>query len=234
MPNIQTFENQDEIDEFLIKLFTDISHSEIKKKNSFSIALSGGTTPLSFYEKLSKKKDILWDKIHIFFVDERMVPDSSSTSNIYQINKVLINSLRLKNVHYINKEIEEKDAALEYALDIKSFFKDEKPSFDFILLGIGKDGHTASIFPDTDAMKEREKIIVLTQKKEDNFLRMSFSLSLINHAKNIVFIASGHSKVDVIKKIFLDKDSSLPVVHVKSNKNIYFCLDRKSAKFLDL
>ncbi len=233
---IKIFPSKNDIDNFLLDLFIDLSKKEIEKKGFFSIALSGGKTPLSFYEKLSKQKDILWDKIHIFFVDERMVSSSLDNSNIFWINKLLIKPLSLKkeNIHYINKELDEQDSAIEYELEIKSFLKNELPSIDFILLGIGKDGHTASIFPNTKAMREKEKLILLTDKDDEKFSRMSFSFPLINHAKNIVFLTFGDNKSEIIKKIIQDKDFSLPATHVKAKENLLFLLDEKASKFIDL
>jgi len=233
---IKVFETKDLAEDFLIKLFEKLSKDAIEEKGYFSVALSGGQTPLSFYKKLSKQKDILWDKIHIFFVDERMISDDDENSNIYQINKYLIKPLNLKkeNIHYINKEIDTIDAALEYELEIKSFMKEEMPSFDFILLGIGKDGHTASLFPNSNNLKEKEKLIVLDQKEEEAFDRLSFTFPLINNAKNIVFLAFLQNKASIIKRILLDKDHRLPATQIKAREKLYFILDKKAAIFMDL
>nr|NGX30546.1 6-phosphogluconolactonase [Candidatus Anoxychlamydiales bacterium] len=220
----------------LIDLFTQIISQAIEKNNKAYIALSGGKTPLSFYQNLSKQKHLSWDKIHIFFVDERMVSNLDEKSNIYQIEKHLIKPLNLKkeNIHYINKDIDILDAIKEYELDIKSFLHEEKPSFDLILLGIGEDGHTASLFPNSDTLKEEEKFVVLASKKDEDFDRVSFSYPLINLAKNVMFLTLGENKANIIKKIFLDKNRFLPAFHVKAQDNLYYILDKKAAKFIDL
>jgi len=233
---IKVFENKDLAEDYLVRLFDKLSNEAIEEKGYFTIALSGGQTPLSFYEKLTKQKDILWDKIHIFFVDERMISDDDENSNIYQINKNLIKPLNInkKNLHYINKEIDTIDSAQEYELEIKSFMKQEMPSFDLIILGIGKDGHTASLFPNSQTLKEKEKLITLDQKNEESFDRLSFTFPLINHAKNIVFLAFLQNKASIIKRVLLDKDHRLPATLVKATDKLYFILDKKAAIFMDL
>lgn len=237
MREIKMFEDIDDMNFYLIDLFKQITTKAIEKNGKASIALSGGKTPLSFYQSLSKQKHLNWDKIHIFFVDERMVSNLDEKSNIYQIEKHLIQPLNLKkeNIHYINKDIDILDAIEEYELEIKSFVHEEKPSFDLILLGIGEDGHTASLFPSADVfLKEKEKLVVLASKIDEDFDRVSFSYPLINLANNVLFLALGENKASIIKRMFIDKDRSLPAFHVKNKGKLYFILDKKAAKFIDL
>jgi len=236
MGTIKMFDDLEDMNFYLIDLFTQIILEAIEKNNKAYIALSGGSTPLSFYKDLSKQKHLDWDKIHIFFVDERMVSNLDEKSNIYQIEKFLIKPLNLKkeNIHYISKDIDILDAIKEYELDIKSFLHVEKPSFDFVLLGIGEDGHTASLFPNSNTLKEDKKFVVLASKKEEDFDRVSFSYSLINLAKNVVFLTIGENKANIIKKILLDKERSLPAFHIRAQDNLFYILDRKAAKFIDL
>ncbi|NGX34545.1 MAG: 6-phosphogluconolactonase [Candidatus Anoxychlamydiales bacterium] len=236
MRTIKMFDDIEDMNFYLIDLFTHITTKAIEKNDKAYIALSGGKTPLSFYQILSKQKHLNWDKIHIFFVDERMVSNLDEKSNIYQIDKFLIKPLNLKkeNIHYINKDIDILDAIEEYELDIKSFLHVEKPSFDLILLGIGEDGHTASLFPNADVLKEEDKFVVLASKKDEDFDRVSFSYPLLNLAKNVIFLTLGESKANIIKKILLDKDRSLPAFRVNAQDNLYYILDKKAAKFIDL
>ncbi|MBN2479260.1 MAG: 6-phosphogluconolactonase [Parachlamydiales bacterium] len=233
MKKIQKFENQNDLNTFLVDFFIKKSTDEIvEKKGYFTVAISGGKTPLSFLAILAKEPKILWDKIFLFFVDERMLENTSEVSNIYQINKYLIHPLKLKNVFYINKDIDDKDAALEYELQIKAILKQEKPSFDLVLLGIGKDGHTASIFPESEIFHQKEKLVDVTQKKEESFSRISMTLPLINNSKNIAFIAVGDNKAEIIKRILIDNDKKLPAANVHAKELLYFLLDKKAAKFL--
>lgn len=233
---IKTFTTKEEIDKFLIKYFKELSIKYINEKGSFNIALSGGSTPFSFYEKLSKEKDISWDKIFIFFVDERIVSNTDFKSNVYQIKKALIDPIKLsdKNVFYINKDIDEDDSSKEYELSLKAHFKDDMPSFDFILLGIGDDGHTASLFPNTALLKEKKDLIGTTKKQGDDFFRMSFTYPLINNSKNSVFMATGDNKKTIIKRILIDKDKNLPATHVKAKESLIYLLDEKASCLLSL
>ncbi|OGN59222.1 MAG: 6-phosphogluconolactonase [Chlamydiae bacterium RIFCSPHIGHO2_12_FULL_27_8] len=226
---ILTFENTFERDNFLVLEFTKKSIFEIEKKGFFSVALSGGETPISFYKKLSEEKKILWNKIHIFFVDERMVEDGSKVSNTYHINEALIKPLSLKNVHYIDKDLDSKDASLEYELEIKSFFKNENPSFDFIVLGLGKDGHTASLFPDRLDLLKSKNLVVSSQKEEENFYRITFTYHLINDAKNIFILACGENKASIVKKV-IDNDKSYPACHIKAKESCKLLIDKKASQ----
>ncbi|NGX35904.1 MAG: 6-phosphogluconolactonase [Candidatus Anoxychlamydiales bacterium] len=237
MRTIKVFDEIEDLNYFLFDLIKNISVQAIEKKGFFSLALSGGSTPLNFYDYLASKKHLDWEKFHVFFVDERLVSDLNEISNIYQINKRLIKPLNLKKeqIHYINKEIDPEDAQNEYELEIKdSLSHEEHPSFDLILLGIGKDGHTASLFPNTDILHEKEKLISLVQKEDEEFERLSFTYPLINNAKNVLFLALGENKASIIKKVLIDKDGKYPAQHIKAKENLYFILDKKAAKFIDL
>jgi 6-phosphogluconolactonase len=225
---------KDQLVSYLVNYFKELSKKEINKKGFFNIALSGGSTPLEFYEKLSLEKDINWDKIYIFFVDERMVSNLDIKSNIYQIKKTLIDKINIKNVFYINKELNLEDAREEYELFIKDHFKEKKPSFDFILLGLGEDGHSASIFPESDLIHEKKDLIGFDQKKGDGFFRMSFTFELINRSKNIVFLITGDKKKFIVKKLLLDKDLSVVASKVKAKDNMVYLLDEKAAYFFKL
>ena len=234
MKEVLSFETKDELENSLLDFFINQQKNAVEKKGLFCIALSGGNTPLSFYEKLANKINIKWDKTHIFFVDDRMVKDDSNVSNTHQIKKVLLDKIVIpeENIHFIDKSLDENDAALEYELEIKSFFKEEVPSFDFILLGIGEDGHMASLFPHSDTLKEKNKLVVSSSTKQESFFRISFSLKLINHTKVVVFMVVGNNKARIIKKIIQDKDIRCPATHVKAKEKVVFFLDSKAAIFL--
>lgn len=199
-----------------------------------NIALSGGSTPQLMFEKLAKLTKLDWKYINVFLVDERYVSPDSKNSNFNMINKHLLNNInipsenikKIKYVDDINKSVRKYKNMLieEFSLTPESPY----PMFDLIHLGIGEDGHTASIF---DPQKiNNNKLIDITKGKK--FKRITFTYKIINHAKNILFLATGDDKKDIIKKI-LQKDKRYAAANVENKGNIYFLLDKKSATLVN-
>lgn len=231
MTSIKVFDDESMMIRSLVDLFKTKSKEEIKKKGYFTIALSGGKTPTPFFDVLAKEKGILWDKIYLFFVDERYVPFNDQKNNGLLVKKHLINHIKIpaKNVFYIDTSLAIKDSVLDYEKKLNSFFKKNKISFDFTLLGLGTDGHIASIFTKSEALKKEP--VLITHKKEDPFKRISLSLFLINQSKNIIFLIIGQEKKEIVRKLLVKKNKNLAASYV-SCKNIHFFLDQNAAQFL--
>jgi 6-phosphogluconolactonase len=230
---LKTFKNEKFLFSFFLKMLKELSKEEIEKKGFFTLALSGGKTPIKLFKELAlHKKDISWDKFYIFFVDERCVPFKDEKNNGHMIQKHLIKPLKIKNVFYMNTEKDPKVSALEYEKTIKKFFSSEKPIFDLVMLGLGEDGHVASLFPNSPSLKEKKRLVVETEKKGESFKRISFTFSLINNSKNIVFLVTGAKKAHILKKFLKDKDKSLPASFVKAKKNGYVLMDKDAPAFL--
>ncbi|MBC8412830.1 6-phosphogluconolactonase, partial [bacterium] len=147
------FDNMEDMSDFAMEQWSDVCRRAIEARGIFTVALSGGSTPITLYQKLAARDDLPWDKTHFFIVDERFVPYDSTASNFRMINRALLLhiSVPAKNIHPIlTVGVSAASAAEKYERDIAAFFKlPEKtlPSFDLILLGMGEDGHTASLFP---------------------------------------------------------------------------------------
>ncbi|MCF8002167.1 MAG: 6-phosphogluconolactonase [Halanaerobiales bacterium] len=198
-----------------------------------NIAFSGGNTPQLMFEKLSKLTNLNWAKVNIFLVDERYISLDNKNSNFNMIKKHLLNNIdipseNIKNINYLN-DINE--AVKEYKNKLIEQFsltpKNPYPVFDLIHLGIGGDGHTASIF-DHQKINKNKLIDITTGKK---YKRITFTYKILNHAKNILFLATGKEKKDIIKKV-LQKDKRYPAANVETKGNIYFLLDKESASLI--
>jgi 6-phosphogluconolactonase len=188
--------------------FLEIANSSILKKGVFRVALSGGSTPRQLYSLLSTDKFRLrcdWSNIHFFWGDERCVPPDDMRSNYRTVFDILLRKLALpdENIHRIKGERGEV-AAVEYEKEIKRVFKIKGrsfPEFDLILLGMGEDGHTASIFPYTHAVRGDNKIVTALSPDKLKVPRITLTPPVINNARNIIFLVSGSKKASVLKEV---------------------------------
>ncbi|MGL5793893.1 MAG: 6-phosphogluconolactonase [Waterburya sp.] len=177
----------------------------IESRERFTIALSGGSTPKPIYEALATQS-LPWEKIHIFWGDERYVPKTHSDSNQLMARQAWLDKVSIpdSNIHPLNTTAGDpiQDAQLHEA-ELQQFFQTqpgEIPVFDLILLGMGDDGHTASLFPHTEALTVRDRLITVGNK--DGQPRLTFTVPLINHARCVMFVVAGASKRPALKEIF--------------------------------
>jgi 6-phosphogluconolactonase len=238
--NIFVFDDNEGVADYAVTLWIEMSSEAIVDKGSFMAALSGGKTPVEFYKRLAASKDVLsWDRIHIFFADERFVPPAHRESNYGLIKKHLLSHVKMpdENVHRIQTEgITLVQSATRYEEDIRRFFGykgDTMPRFDLIMLGIGEDGHTASLFPGKVSLKERTRLAIpVTAEKFPN-KRITLTLPAINSARKIMFLVSGRDKAKVVKQIVEGKRSGLPVSRVQPKQGVvYFVIDKRAASLL--
>jgi 6-phosphogluconolactonase len=163
----------------------------------FSLALSGGSTPKILFELLASdayKSRIDWPRVEIFFADERCVPPEHADSNFRMANETLLSKVPIprENVHRMRGEIEPNEAAKEYGEMLKERFNDD--GLDMLLLGMGDDGHTASLFPGTEALKEAKHRCVANFVPKLNTWRITLSAPFINRANKILVLVTGQSK----------------------------------------
>jgi len=238
--NIFIFDKYDQISDFAVEKWKEISADAIRSKDFFTVALSGGKTPTAFYEKLSNcRKGLFWNKTHLFLVDERFVPSDHEQSNYRMIKEYLLNGLKIpmENIHSIStQETTPEKSSENYEKDLRDFFNlntGEIPTFDLVMLGIGEDGHTASLFPRTSSLRESRRLVVPVTVNRLRNKRISITLPVINNAKNIIFLVSGYDKAEVMKEIMEEKNMMLPATRVNPEKgNTIFLLDEKAASLL--
>lgn len=188
----------------------------LKSQNEIYIALSGGNTPKLFFNELADFQDhIPWDKIHIFWSDERCVPPDDEDSNYRMTKRYLFDKIDIpsSNIHRIlgeaEPELEEKRYSDEISQNIK--FKNGWPVFDWIMLGLGEDGHIASLFPGSDVLGETKAISVVAQHPKSGQRRISLTLPVLNHAKRITYLVSGSSKAQIIRDIYSNNEDHMDV-----------------------
>jgi 6-phosphogluconolactonase len=193
--------------------FTRRANEAVGARGRFAVALSGGRTPQRLYALLADEREpfraqIPWNEVHLFWGDERHVPPDDPESNYRMVREVLLSRLSIpdSNVHRIEGEREDAaQAAALYESELRSFFDlgpGEFPRFDLILLGIGADGHTASLFPKTAALGVRDRAVVSNWVPKLDAFRITMTLPVFWNAAAVVFLVSGADKAAVLAAVF--------------------------------
>jgi 6-phosphogluconolactonase len=240
---IKIFENLQQVAQAAAEQFIRRSQHAVEEHNRFSVALSGGSTPKALYALLAdhtvKKASppIDWRRIHLFFGDERHVPPDHADSNFRMANESLISKVPIppENVHRVKTENPDATkAAADYDQELASSFhltEAQLPRFDLILLGMGPDGHTASLFPGTAAVQEHKKRVVANWVPKFNTWRITFTLPVLNNAQCVLLMVCGPDKAAALKEV-MDGGSPdvYPVKYVDPNDGeLIWMLDKAAA-----
>ena len=207
MPTTHIFKNNEAVAE----AFADFLQKEIEKAEKINIALSGGSTPKVLFDILARKyaDKIDWKKVHFYWGDERCVPPTDDESNYKLTNEKLFEHINIPsvNIHRILGENDPVEEAKRYGtlIEWNLFLKDGLPIFDLIILGMGSDGHTASIFPHQIKLLNAAETCAVAIHPESGQRRITITGNVINAAKQIHFLVTGSSKTSVIKEIFSKK-----------------------------
>ena len=244
MPKIKIFDSKTELNRFAAEKFVEIGNSVISESGRFTVALSGGSTPKGLYGLLSSEEftgKIDWTKVYFFFGDERNVPHDSDESNFKMARESLLDRLQIseKQIFAWQTNLTNPEKIAEtYRETIKNFFdlgENEFPRFDLILLGIGDDGHTASLFPETKALDEKEKIAVENRVEKFGSFRLTFTFPTINNARSVIFLVAGDKKAETVRKILRDENDTekLPAQSIElKDGELFWLIDGEAAKFL--
>ena len=208
----------DELSRRAAEEFVRLAGQSVGHSGQFTVALSGGSTPKSLYHLLTGpaySERVPWHKVHFFWGDERCVPPDHPESNYGMAKAALLSKVLIpeENVHRMAGEKEPQIAAAEYEKTLIEFFNlkpGEWPRFDLMLMGIGEDGHTASLFPESEALENREKLVVATYVEKLKAYRLTLTLPVINHAANSWFLVAGASKATVVSRILKADPASSP------------------------
>ncbi len=203
MHTITNFDTAELLAKAAAAYFMKLANENIEKKGKFTVALSGGNTPMSLYKLLASPTFshlIDWKKVFIFWGDERCVPLDSHDNNAFNAKNVLLSKIKIpaKNIFAIPVDETPVNAAIYYEAIIKIFFKTDKPIFDLILLGMGDDGHTASLFPYTSILKEKNKLVKEVFLADKNVWRVSLTAPIINQVKHKLFLIAGKNKAPMV------------------------------------
>jgi 6-phosphogluconolactonase len=219
---VLVFADATKVVDYAIEDWERMSAEAVRRRGYFSVALSGGKTPVPLYRRLAAKSGVgCWDKTHVFLADERFVPVTDPESNYRMIRETLLDAVRVapSNVHPVPTDLPDPgSAARKYGETLTAFFRlarGEFPVFDLILLGLGADGHTASLFPGTAALREKERIAVAVSPGGGKRDRITLTFPVINRARKIVFLVTGKEKAEALRGVVEFGDALLPASGVR-------------------
>lgn len=232
------FDDKAGIVSFVTKKWQGICAESLNERRCMTAALSGGNTPVDIYRVLALC-DLPWGNIQIFQVDERFVPKDGKDSNYRMIRETLLDVVLMpeENIHVVDTSGSSPDeAAQAYEQELAGFFRLQPggfPRFDIIMLGLGEDGHTASLFPGSSLLDDTNHLaqaVILDSELHD---RITLTLPVINHARHIIFLIQGVHKAFTLKKIVEEKDTTLPVARITPvDGELLFVADREAAGLL--
>ncbi len=223
------------------ELFVALATESIKARGRFRVALSGGSTPRHVYELLSAAEfssRVDWNHLDIFWGDERYVPADDRDSNYRMTFEALLCRVPVPaaNVHRVPTEISPPSAAAAaYEEQIRQFFPDSyMPDFDLIYLGLGTNGHTASLFPHSPALREQSRLVVADFVAEVNGWRVTMSPPLLNRGRMVAFLVQGQEKAEVLRDVLLGPDhpERLPAQLIAPEGKLLWMVDEAAATLL--
>ncbi|NLX18323.1 MAG: 6-phosphogluconolactonase [Desulfobulbus sp.] len=207
----------------------------------FSVLLAGGSTPRRTYELLAQKplaEQIPWHACHFFWGDERCLPDGDERRNETMVRRALLDHVHVppEHIHPITRcEEGAEQAAMLYAAELKEFFEGQPPCFDLIVLGLGEDGHTASLLPASTALHEKVRWTAVARRPEEDFSRVTLTIPVLNSGKCTLFLVSGRSKAKVVRRILepCSGESTLPARLIRPQwGELLWFLDEEAAGLL--
>jgi 6-phosphogluconolactonase len=204
---VRVFDDAEAVARAAAETFARLAHEAVEERGAFSVALSGGTTPRRVYELLASddyKERVSWSKVHVFFGDERAVPPDHSESNYRMASEALLSRVNIppENVHRIEGLGDAAANASDYESIMRGFFGDaEWPRFDLVLLGMGDDGHTASLFPGTSALEESRAWVAPNWVEKLQAWRITLTAPAINAARRVIFLVTGTAKAERLHEV---------------------------------
>ena len=236
--NLRIYENVRELSEAAARVFVEKARRSIDESGRFAVALAGGTTPKATYEILVREyggpKGLDWSKVHVFFGDERTVPPDHEDSNYRMAQEALLSRVPVGSVHRMRGELDPREAATLYEKDLEEFFGGP-PVLDLVLLGMGEDGHTASLFPRTPALDVCDRRVVENPVEKLDTTRLTLTVPSVNAASAVNFLVSGEGKADALKKILEEvaEPQEYPANLIQPAEELVWMVDAAAASSLN-
>jgi 6-phosphogluconolactonase len=235
--NLRVYSDSRELSEAAAQTFVEEARRRIDESGRFAVALAGGSTPKMAYEILAREyggsEDLDWSKVHAFFGDERTVSPDHEDSNYRMAYKTLLSRVPVGSVHRMRGEMEPREAAALYEEELERFFGGP-PVLDLVLLGIGEDGHTASLFPHTPALDARDRWVVENPVEKLNTTRLTLTIPTVEAARKVAFLVAGEGKAEALEEI-LEGDAdphTYPAKLVRPETEAAWMVDQAAARLL--
>jgi 6-phosphogluconolactonase len=214
-PEIKIVADASELSRTAAAEFEHVARNAVQARDRFTVSLSGGSTPRGLYSRLAQSsRNLPWDKSYFFWGDERHVPPDDKDSNYRMVRETLLSQAPIPPDHVFRVHAETPDAARvaeEYERTIREFFvlkTGELPRFDLVLLGLGPDGHTASLFPGSAALHEGSRLVVANWVEKFGHYRLTFTAPVINNAAEVMFLVSGAEKAPALQAVLYSDASA--------------------------
>ena len=238
--NIEVFQTADHLDDAVAKFIIHKAAEAVRAKGRFVIAISGGNTPQRLFALLAQvpySNQVRWDSFFVFWADERCVPLDDERNNAHMAQELWLSKVPIppSNTYKIPSGLEPEKAARIYEDNLRFFFRGHFPSFDLILLGLGENGHTASLFPYTDSLRAASHLITTVYVAEQDMHRVTMTSFLINMATDIVFMVSGAGKAEIVNTVIngeIDTDRYPAQLIAPHTGSLYWFLDADAASML--
>lgn len=223
-----------------VEAFIGLCNKTVRSRGRFAVSLSGGSTPELFYRALGEtanRSRVAWKHVHLFWGDERPVPPDHPDSNFRMAREALIDPLRIPeaNIHRVPAELDVRLAALSYEEVLRDFFEGERPRFDLVLLGMGEDGHTASLFPKSAGLNEAQRWFIANYAPKRETWRLTLTKPAINAARVIWVLVRGESKAEKLAEVLVGTkdpwENPIQLVDPKDGEMIWM-VDAGAAKKL--
>jgi 6-phosphogluconolactonase len=236
--SVAVFESPEELAGAAARDFAARAAEAVEERGRFAVVLAGGSTPKAAYEILARDfaERVDWDRTHVFFGDERTVPPDHEDSNYRMAREALLDHVPVGGVHRMQGELPPDEAAASYEDELRAFFGAEGlPRFDLILLGIGSDGHTASLFPETPALEVTDRLAVANPVPKLDTTRITLTAPVLNAARAVNFLVAGEGKAEALKEILEgDEDPRMyPAKLVRPSGGPAWMVDRAAAGMLE-
>lgn len=217
LPGLEVADGPRELARFVARLFVERAREAVKDRGAFTVALAGGSTPLAAYRLIASEYagDVPWGLCHLFWGDERCVPPSDPESNYGSAKEALLVKVpvRGEKVHRMRGEFPPVEAAARYEAELRGVYATEGlptdggvPVLDLVLLGLGTDGHTLSLFPGTPALDETHRLVAENFVGKLDSWRVTMTLPLVNRARSAVFVVSGAEKAEIMREVAADPE----------------------------
>jgi len=229
--DFMVFEDAEELSRAAAGFFYELVRQSVDERGRFTVALSGGSTPRRMFEILAEpamSRDIPWHRVVVFWGDDRAVPPDHVHSNYRMAHDALLRhvSIAAENVHRIQGELGADEAAAVMLKELDTvFIKEDMPTFDLVLQGMGTDGHTASLFPGTNALEARDWVVPVHDPPADPKLdRVTMTFPILNNARTALFLAAGANKQSIIAEIMNDPNAGerYPAARVQAEATLWY------------
>lgn len=240
--NLKIAENIDVLNEMVGEMIVSSIKNTLKKQDRFTLVLSGGSTPKKLYQLLASGKfrnKIEWDKLHIFWGDERYVPFENENNNAKMAFEALLNHVPVskEQIHIIRTDSKPDDSAAAYEKLLKSYFPDPNKTFDMVLLGLGNDAHTLSLFPSSPLIHEKKNWVKALHLKEQKMYRITLTAPVVNAAGVVLFLVSGADKSSALYHVMTEEynpDLYPAQIIQPYNDNLYWFADKVACADLSM